>query len=141
LLASLDLRERDYSRVENFVRGAVKPGDVVVADYQAFYPLEKLKVRTYYRLYLHHMTPEEATSVNCLIIDPQIFNGTRQKLGGTWRNTGQEDLNDQHFGVKILDRLMPHYFLQQSNHKYNLAVYRKIPSPSTTQTNQPSATP
>jgi|GEM_PF-4515387 len=133
LIASLDLPERDYARVDRFVSDAIKPGDIVYADYQAFYPLEKLKVRTYYAWYLVHITPQEAASVNCLIVSPQWLEGAEKKLGGSWHDTGQKYLNEPHFGIRILDRLMPHYFSQQTNSKYNLAVYRRddpTPKPS-----------
>jgi hypothetical protein len=67
---SLDLSEWNYSKVESFVNNSIKETDVVYADHQAFYPLQRLRVLAYYSVYLVHMTPTEATTINCLVVDP-----------------------------------------------------------------------
>ena len=125
LLSSLDLNERNYSQVESFVNSSVKETDVVYADYQAFYPLEQLRVRTYYLGYLPRMTPAEASSINCLVVDPAEASDLVKRLGGVWTATGQAYLHPNRFGVPLLDRLMPNYFKANTNQKYNLAVYRR----------------
>lgn len=125
LVAGLDLRERDYGRVEDFVRNSVEPQDIVFADHQAFYPLQKLNVTAYYPLYLPQISPQQAAAINLLVIDPSWLPELKQKFGGDWERTGKEYLHEKRFGVKLLDRLMPNYFQEQTNRKYNLAVYRR----------------
>ena len=132
LLAGLDLRDRDYGRVEDFVRNSVKPRDIVFADFQAFYPLQKLNVTAYYPAYLSQITTPQAASVNLLVIDPLRLPGLKQILGGDWEGTGQEYLCEKRFGVKLLDRFMSNYFKEQTNRKYNLAVYRRTSSAAPT---------
>jgi hypothetical protein len=36
-------------------------------------------------------------------------------------------LNENKFNIALLDRLLPSYFTQKTNRKYNLAVYRRLP--------------
>jgi hypothetical protein len=129
VLASLDSGRQNYRTVDAFVSHAIKQTDVVYADYPAFYPLARLKIRTYYYGYMVRITPEEAASINCLVVDPVAASELEKRLGGTWTATGQECLNRNEFGVAFLDRLMPNYFKSQTNRKYNLAIYRKIASP------------
>jgi hypothetical protein len=128
LLAGLNLPERDYGRVDEFVRQSVHPHDVVVAGYEAFYPMQELHLIAYYPSYLSRISVEEAGSVNCLVIDPKLFDSVSQKVGGNWKYTGQEYSNKQKFGIRILDGLMPRYFQEQTNRKYHLAVYRRTSS-------------
>jgi hypothetical protein len=123
IFAMSDLPERDYRNVTNFVRQSVQANDIVYADHQAFYPLEQLKLRTYYPRY--RITPEQAASVNCLILDPEKFPATQKVFGGNWQPTGQQYSHEQHFGIHLLDKFMPGYFVKQTNRKYNLVVYRK----------------
>jgi hypothetical protein len=125
LMAGLDWRERDYQRVENFVEQNVRSDDVVYASYQAFYPLQRLKARAYYSWYMLRITPEEAATINCLVIAPDTLDAVKGSLGGEWESTGQEYLHAPKFGWPLLDRLMPNYFATQTNLKYNLAIYRR----------------
>ncbi len=74
------------------------------------------------------MTPAEAATINCLVVDPAEAPDLEKRLGGVWMATGQEYLHPKRFGVTLLDRFMPNYFKSQSqtNRKYNLAIYRKV---------------
>jgi hypothetical protein len=116
---------RDYGRVEQFVQSAVHPGDVVFADYQAFYPLQTLRVRTYYSWYEKLFTPEESRRVNCLVINPTWLPFAQNLFGGTWRPTGESYRSGRGFDIAWLDRLLPRYFTQQTNLHYDLAIYRR----------------
>ena len=127
-LALTDLKGHDYSRVESLVQTAVRPSDVVFADYQAFYPLHKRNVTAYYLLYFSVINKQEADSINCLIIDPASLAGIEEKIGGEWRATGESCLSGDKFNIALLDRLLPSYFNKQTNRKYNLAVYRRLPA-------------
>ncbi|MES2923636.1 MAG: hypothetical protein V4819_18920 [Verrucomicrobiota bacterium] len=124
-LAMTDLKERDYRKVEAFVRTTIHPSDVVLADHQAFYPLHKQNVTAYYTWYFHVMTGQEAASINCLIINPAGLEIARAKMGGEWVATGETYLNGNKFNIAWLDRLLPGYFTSQTSLKYNLAVYRR----------------
>jgi hypothetical protein len=127
-IALTDLKGHDYSRVESLVQTAVRPSDVVFADYQAFYPLHKLNVTAYYLLYFSVINRQEADSINCLIIDPASLAGVEEKIGGEWRATGESCLSGDKFNIALLDRLLPSYFNKQTNRKYNLMVYRRVPA-------------
>ncbi len=126
LLSSLDLSERNYSKVESFVNNSIKETDVVYADYQAFYPLQRLRGLAYYPGYLVRMTPAEAATINCLVVDPAEAPDLEERFGGVWMATGQEYLHPERFGVALLDRFLPNYFKGRTNLKYNLAIYRKV---------------
>jgi hypothetical protein len=131
VLATVNAPARDYGKVETFVRQSIKPGDVVFADFQAYYPLEQLKVRTYYSWYFYRMSPKEAASINCMVIIPSWLPDIRDKIGGEWQSTGEKLSNDQTFGVWFMDRLLPNYLKKNVNMKYDLAVYRRIPAKET----------
>lgn len=128
-LALTHLKERDYSRVEAFVRTTIHPSDVVLADYQAFYPLHQQNITAYYYPHFHALSKLEADSINCLIIDPNWLAIAKEKIGGEWQATGERYLNENQFDLALLNRLRPGYLAQQSNRKYNLAVYRRLPAP------------
>ena len=72
------------------------------------------------------MTPAEAATINCLVVDPAEAPGLEKSLGGVWMATGQEYLHPKRFGIELLDRVKPDYFKEQTNLKYNLAIYRKV---------------
>lgn len=124
-IAMTDLKERDYSKVEAFVRSAIHPSDVVLADHQAFYPLHQLNVTAYYTWYFYVMSPREASSINCMIINPGGLEIAKAKIGGEWVATGESYLNGDKFNIAWMDRLMPGYFTRQTTLKYNLVVYRR----------------
>jgi hypothetical protein len=124
-IAMTDLKERDYSKVEAFVRSAIHPSDVVLADHQAFYPLHELNVTACYTWYYYVMTRQEAASITCMIINPVGLETAKAKLGGEWVATGETYLNGDKFKIAWLDRLLPGYFTRQTSLKYNLAVYRR----------------
>ncbi|MGB8354453.1 MAG: hypothetical protein WCD79_11225, partial [Chthoniobacteraceae bacterium] len=125
VLASLDPGERDYSKVEEFVTKSVQSSDVVYADYQAFYPLQKAHVQAYYSWYLLVMSPQEKASINCLVIDPGWAGYIETRLGGHWEATGEQYLHKNKFG-NSLDKLLPVYFMEQTSEKYNLVVIRRV---------------
>jgi hypothetical protein len=129
LLANLDRDGRNYGKLESWVSDSIKATDVVCAEPQAFYPLQKLKARTYYPPYLLRITTAEAASINCLVVNPAWAPDLEKKLGGVWMATGQEYLHPMHFGITLLDRLIPNYFQAQTNAKYNLAIYRRVSPP------------
>jgi len=128
-LESTDRAGRDYSKVEAFVGKTIHPTDVVMADFQAFYPLHKLKVTTYYYPpYLDIIKPQESDTINCLLINPNWLDSIRQKIGGDWIATGESYTQENKFTIAWLDRLLPGYYRHQSNQKYNLVVYRRAPA-------------
>jgi hypothetical protein len=131
LFAAEDLPERNYHNVENVVYGSVKTNDVVYADYQAFYALQKLKVRTYYSWYLDVITKPEEDSIDCLVINPEMLPEIQKELGGQWQPVGKAYLHENKFHSKLLSRLFPGYFQAQTNQKYNLAVYRRVAAAET----------
>lgn len=125
-LESTDIAGRDYARVETFVRQTVRPADVVMADFQAFYPLHQLQATAYYYPYLYAIKPSEAGQINCLVINPGWLGIIREKIGGDWVATGESYRHENKFNIGWLDRLFPSYYERQSNHKYNLVVYRRV---------------
>ena len=129
-LESTDRAGRDYSKVEQFVGRTVRPGDVLMADCQAFYPLHKLNVTAYYYYYLLVIKPPEAGTINCLLINPVWLGAIRDKLGGEWAATGESYTQENKFTVAWLNRIFPNYYKNQSNQKYNLVMYRRVPAPA-----------
>ena len=130
-LESTDIAGRDYSKVEAFVGKTIHSTDVVMADFQAFYPLHKLKVTAYYYPpYLEIIKPREGDEITCLIINPRWLNAIRGKIGGSWVATGESYTQENKFNIAWLDRLFPGYYEHQSNHKYNLVVYRRASAPT-----------
>ena len=129
-LESTDRAGRDYSKVEQFVERTIHPGDVVMADCQAFYPLHKLNVTTYYYYYLSIIKPPEAGTINCLLINPNWLGAIRDKIGGDWVATGESYTQENKFTVAWLNRIFPHYYQNQSNQKYNLVMYRRVSVPA-----------
>ena len=128
-LEATDIAGRDYSKVEAFVGRTIHPSDVVMADFQAFYPLHKMKVTTYYYPpYLDIIQPREGDTINCLIINPGWLDAIREKIGGKWIATGERYTQANQFNIPWLDRLLPGYYHHQTNQKYNLVVYRRAPS-------------
>jgi hypothetical protein len=128
-LESTDRAGRDYSQVEQFVERTIRPGDVVMADNQAFYPLHQLNVTAYYCYYLFTIKPPEAGTINCLLINPGWLGPIRDKLGGDWVATGESYTQENKFTIAWLNRIFPHYYQNQSNQKYNLIMYRRVPVP------------
>ncbi len=124
-LESTDINGRDYSKVERFVVSVIRPSDVVMADFQAFYPLHKLQATTYYYPYLHVIKPMEAKTINCLLVQPGQFEAIRKKIGGGWIATGERLTRENKFTVEWLNHIFPNYYRNQSNQKYNLHVYRR----------------
>jgi hypothetical protein len=129
-LESTDRAGRDYSKVENLVARTIRPGDVVMADNQAFYPLHRLNVTAYYCYYLFNIKPPEAGTINCLLINPGWLGPIRNKLGGDWVATGESYTLENQFPSAWLNRIFPHYYQNQSNRKYNLVIYRRVPAPA-----------
>jgi hypothetical protein len=85
-----------------------------------------LRGLAYYLGYLVRMTPAEAATINCLVVDPAGAPDLEKRLGGVWMAKGQEYLHPNHFGIALLDRFMPNDFKNQTNRKYTLAIYRKV---------------
>jgi hypothetical protein len=130
-MALTDLNERTYSHVESLVMENVKPSDVVYADYQAFYPLHQVGALTYYSWYLNVITKQEEDSITCLVIQPDMLPGLQKIFGGQWQAVGTAYLHENKFNSKFLNRLFPRYFEPQTNQKYNLAIYRRVPAAET----------
>ena len=124
-LEATDIAGRDYSRVERFVTSVIQPADVVMADFQAFYPLHKLQVTTYYYPYLRVIQPVEAKTITCLLVHSGQLDAIREKIGGDWIATGERMTRENKFTAAWLNRLFPKYYQNQSNQKYNLHVYRR----------------
>lgn len=125
-LASIDYKDWDYSAVESFVKENVRPSDIVYADYQASYPLHEVNAQSYYSWYFNVMTRREANSINCLVIRPGTLPFVQEKLGGQWEQIDASLLRENKFSINIFNRLLPNYFKQKSNEKYNLIIYRRV---------------
>ncbi len=82
-VTAIEWRQRDYAPVEDLVARGIKPGDVVYADWQAFYGIVHTGARVYYPAY--SLAPEEKASLTRLMISPDDFGSVSQALGGRWR--------------------------------------------------------
>jgi hypothetical protein len=62
-------------------------------------------------------------------INPGWLGPIRDKLGGDWVATGESYTQENKFTIAWLNRIFPHYYQNQSNQKYNLIMYRRVPVP------------
>jgi hypothetical protein len=125
-LECLDLQERNYANVERFVAASVPTNDIVFADFQAFYALERMNVETYYYPYLEVTPQAELDSINCLVIAPEFLPDLTRRIGGRWRKVASYT-HENKFRFEFLNRILPPGYLGiPSNARYNLCVYQKV---------------
>jgi hypothetical protein len=106
-VTALEWKRRDYTQVEAFVSRYVRTGDVVFADWQAFYALHHVRARAFYPRY--PMTPRERDSVNMMVISPQDLPEVSTMLGGRWNEIAALRSGERGLGAKL----------------YNLVVYAR----------------
>jgi len=76
--------DRSPASVSAFVRAHIRPDDVAVADFKAYYALRELTLRPLAITYLPAIRPEERDRVTVLIVKPQDLQAAQQVVGGHW---------------------------------------------------------
>jgi hypothetical protein len=84
LLTFHEWRQRDYARVETYVRDHIQPGEKIGADVEIFYALQDRGAVGYYPLHLPAMSPAEKAQIHVLLVSPPNFSQFQEQLGGQW---------------------------------------------------------
>ena len=83
-ICAVNWKDRDYRRVEEFVRSHLRDDDRVIHDGAAFYAVKTKVAAVTGRHYRKAMTPEEKDQISVLFIDPCWLEAYRKDLGGRW---------------------------------------------------------
>jgi hypothetical protein len=83
-LAAVEWHRRDYTPVEELIARSVRPADVVVADWQAFYGLYRVRAHAYYPA--RQLSADEKAAITKLVIAPEDFARVSAMIGGAWRD-------------------------------------------------------
>jgi len=97
----IEWSRRDYSPVEALVSRSVKSDDVILADWQAFYPLARAKATVYYPAY--QMDPHEKAALTKLIVAPEDSQRIIMTLGGNWHEVDALYSVPYGLGAKLYD--------------------------------------
>jgi hypothetical protein len=129
-----------YSAVQQFAGAHLRPADIVLADYPAYYPAMRAARKVFTPLYLEKIMPAaERRQVNILVINPAAFASCRTNFPGDWRLAAE--FTNQNVAPPILPAFLIRRF--QSHQltgiyaPYRLAVYRKFPVSSPPQAAPP----
>lgn len=80
--------DRSPASVSAFVRAHVRPDDVAVADFKAYYALREMTLRPFAITYLPAIRTEERDRVTVLIVKPLDLQAVQHVIGGKWLSTG-----------------------------------------------------
>jgi hypothetical protein len=90
-LACLEWREMDYSQIEDYVSGIVKPGDQVLCDAAPYYPVKRICPNMFSRFALHRLTQKDKESITVILASVADDDGkpgwaqrTMLEAGGVW---------------------------------------------------------
>jgi hypothetical protein len=97
----LEWKQRDYAQVETLVSRHVRAGDVVFADWQAYYALHHVRARAFYPRY--PMSPSEKDAVTMMVIPPQDLPQASKILGGRWHEVGALNSPGRGLGARLYD--------------------------------------
>ncbi len=121
LACARDWKDRDYSKVQQFVNANVRPDDWAYVSPQAYFPAKLTGATTLFWDPGTWMSPDQKDRVTVCVIDPKKL-WVLKVLGGTWYNTGP-DLIPVHTGLFGSEDRWG--FLSLPN--YRLSVYRRVP--------------
>lgn len=124
LACARDWNDRDYSKVQEFVKSSIGPDDWAFVDPQAYYPAKLTGAAIFFPDPGSRQITMSSTQKNRLtvcVIGPERAWVLKQ-LGGTWYRTGQEMI-PKHVG--LFGNNNSWGFLSLPN--YRLAVYRRVP--------------
>jgi hypothetical protein len=117
-----DWKDRDYSKVQQFVASSIRPDDWVYVTSPAYYAAKLTGAPTFFWDPGTRMSAAQRSRVTVCVIDPSRTYLLKQ-LGGEWYSTGQE-MTPAHTGLfGSNDRWG---ILSLPN--YRLSVYRRVPT-------------
>jgi hypothetical protein len=116
-----DWKDRDYSKVQQFVTLNIRSDDRAYIDPQAYYPAKLTGAATFFWDPEGRMSSTQKSRLTVCVIGPERV-GLLNDLGGSWYSTGQE-LIPAHTG--LFGRNMKWGFLSLPN--YRLSVFRRVP--------------
>jgi hypothetical protein len=115
-----DWKDRDYSRVQQFVTSNIRSDDSAYIDPQAYYPAKLTGAAIFFWDPEGLMSSTQKNRLTVCVISPERV-GLLADLGGEWYSTGQEII-PAHTGLFGSD--MRWGFLSLPN--YRLSVYRRV---------------
>jgi hypothetical protein len=122
-LTALQWSGRDYDVVRRFVAANVRPGDSLLSDWQAFYPLRSRDdIETFFPDYLTLLTTRERTQLTGLLLrdDPETPK-LLASIGGMWRVAARMS----NWGASVFGK--SGLLLRFSARPYgNLVMYRRM---------------
>jgi hypothetical protein len=122
LAGTRDWKDRDYSKVQQFVTSNVRSDDWVYVDPQAYYPAKLASAATFFGDPQSRIFPAQKSRITVCIIAPERISVLKE-LGGTWYSTGEE-MVPAHTG--LFGSELKWGFLSLPN--YRLSVYRRVPA-------------
>jgi hypothetical protein len=106
--------DQTNARTVEFVKAHISSSARVIYAAQAYYAVKPLAARAYYyNWYPRIITPEEASQVTALIIQPKFFESLIPVLGGHWEPVSEPF----HFKVRRFPK---------TDLRLNLIVYRNV---------------
>jgi MFS family permease len=121
LACARDWKDRDYSKLQQFVTSNIKSDDQAYIDPQAYYPAKLTGATTFFWDPGSRMSSTQKTRLTVCVIGPDRI-GLLKDFGGAWYRTGQEMI-PAHTGLFGID--MKWGFLSLPN--YRLSIYRRVP--------------
>lgn len=121
LASARDWKDRDYSKVEQFVNANVRADDRAYVEPQAYYPAKTRAAATFFWTPVTPMSAAEKSSITVCIINPDRASALKE-FGAAWYRT--KELVPGHAGLFGVDYKWG--FLSLPN--YHLAIYRRVPA-------------
>jgi hypothetical protein len=122
LACARDWKDRNYSKLQQFVASSIRPDDLVYVDPQAYYPAKLTGAATFFWDPGSRMSSAEKSRLTVCVIGPGKT-WLLKELGGAWYSTGEEMI-PAHTG--LFGSSDTWGFLSLPN--YRLSVYRRVPS-------------
>jgi hypothetical protein len=121
LSCSGDWKDREYSKVQQFVTSNVRTDDWAFVNPQVYYPAKLTGAETFFWNPGSIPAAQKSRVTVCIINPERVW--VLKELGGAWYSTGQEMI-PAHSGLFGTDTRWG--FLSLPN--YRLSVYRRIPT-------------
>jgi hypothetical protein len=121
LACARDWKDRDYSKVQQFVTSNVRSDDWVYVDPQGYYPAKLTGATTFFRDPANMPSAQKNRFTVCVISPDRVW--ILKELGGAWYSTGQDMIPSR---TGLFGSNNRWGFLSLSN--YRLSVYRRAPT-------------
>jgi hypothetical protein len=135
-LAEMFCRANSHEQTNGVLRQYLRPGDVVLADYQAFFDVKEITPVVYVQRDAERtLSPEERNTVSVLVVSPKGKDSICRWLGGRWEVVSQPFGDSIQMGragaMPVIGRKLASYFSQQSSARCHLEILRRSTESST----------